>query len=90
MRRALGPVVLNFLFRGPPPLPCFFELLRCLFSRVRYVRFPMFEGLGSHRIVQHVFLLDESPIVHVWAVDLLEEVASHLWLPLCVDVVRDL
>lgn len=42
--------------------------------------FSSLEGLGSHRVVQHVLLLDECPIVHLRAVDPLEEVAMHLGL----------
>lgn len=52
-----------------------------------YVRCPAFKGLDSYRIVQHVLLLDERPIVHARSVDLLEEVALHLRLPLCAGVV---
>lgn len=55
-------------------------LLWCLFSwvGVEYVRCPALEGLGSPWKVQHVHLLDEHPIVHLRAVDPLEEVAAHL------------
>ena len=90
VRSVLGPVVLSFLFRGPLPPSCFPGLLQCLFNRVEYVRFSAFEGLDSHHIVQHALLLDERPIVHVWAINPLEEIASYLQLPLCADVVRDM
>ena len=90
VHRALGLVILNFLFGGPPPPLCSLGVLQCLFSRVGYVSFSAFEDLGLHRIVQHVLLLDERPIVHVQAINPLKEVASHLQLPLCTDVVRDL
>ena len=65
-------------------------LLRSLLNRVRYVRFPPHEVLGPHRVVQHVLLLDECPVVHLRAVDPLEEVAAHLGLPLRGDEVKNL
>ena len=55
-------------------------LLRSLLNRVWYVRFPPHEVLGPHRVVQHVLLLDECPVVHLRAVNPLEEVAAHLGL----------
>ena len=63
--RSLPLVVLSFLLRGPPPPPYYPGLLWCLLNRVQYVRFPSLEGLGSYCIVQHVFLLDERPIIHL-------------------------
>lgn len=53
-------------------------LLWCLLNKVWYVRFPPYEGLSPHRVVQHVLLLDEHPVIHLWAVNPLEEVVSHL------------
>lgn len=66
------------------------RLLRCLLSRVRYVRFSPLESLSPHREIQHVLLQGERTVTHLQAVDPLEEVAAHLRLPLHVDEVKNL
>lgn len=88
VRHAFCPVVLSFLFRGPPPPPCCPGLLRCLFNRVWYIRFPWLESLSSHRVVQHVLLLDERPIEYLRTVDPLNEVVMHHGEDILARVVR--